>query len=100
MLIKTISLSILLALGLSHSVTVAKPPEQVITVQSQNHSVLDINTADADALSTLPGIGIHKAEAIIEYREKLGRFKSIQELLEVKGIGNRILAKLEGKIKV
>ncbi|MEJ6473395.1 helix-hairpin-helix domain-containing protein [Pseudoalteromonas piscicida] len=100
MLIKTTILSILLILGLSSSAVFAKPLERPVTTQSQQQSVLNINSADATALSSLPGIGIRKAEAIIEYRKKLGRFKSTQELLEVKGIGKGILAKLEGKIKV
>ncbi|PAY02150.1 competence protein [Pseudoalteromonas sp. HM-SA03] len=95
-------LSILLALGLSCSSVLAKPADQVKSVsQTQPQSVtLDINSADVSALSSLPGIGIRKAEAIVEYRKKMGRFKSTTELLEVKGIGKGILAKLEGKIRV
>ncbi|AUJ70606.1 ComEA family DNA-binding protein [Pseudoalteromonas sp. NC201] len=95
-------LSILLALGLSCSSVLAKPTDQAKSVyQTQQQSaVLDINSADASALSSLPGIGIRKAEAIVEYRKKMGRFKTTTELLEVKGIGKGILAKLEGKIRV
>ncbi|MEZ7207765.1 ComEA family DNA-binding protein [Pseudoalteromonas sp. DY56-GL79] len=95
-------LSILLALGLSCSSVLAKPAEQAKSAsQTQQQSVvLDINSADASALSSLPGIGIRKAEAIVEYRKKMGRFKTTTELLEVKGIGKGILAKLEGKIRV
>ena len=95
-------LSILLALGLSCSSVLAKPTDQAKSVSQtqQQSAVLDINSADASALSSLPGIGIRKAEAIVEYRKKMGRFKTTTELLEVKGIGKGILAKLEGKIRV
>ena len=48
---------------------------------------VDINTADADTLDTLPGIGPALAERIIAYREEHGPFESGEELMEVKGIG-------------
>ncbi|ASD66469.1 ComEA family DNA-binding protein [Pseudoalteromonas piscicida] len=99
---KSTILSILLALGLSCSSVLAKPADQEKSVSQiqQQSAVLNINSADASALSSLPGIGIRKAEAIVEYRKKMGRFKTTTELLEVKGIGKGILAKLEGKIRV
>ena len=51
---------------------------------------VDINTADAETISTeLNGIGMAKAEAIVEYRKKYGPFKSADELSLVKGIGDR-----------
>lgn len=48
---------------------------------------VDINTADADTLDTLPGIGPALAGRIIAYREAHGPFDSGEELMEVKGIG-------------
>lgn len=48
---------------------------------------VDINTADAEILDTLPGIGPALAGRIIAYREEHGPFKSGEELMEVKGIG-------------
>ena len=51
---------------------------------------VDINTADAETISTeLNGIGLAKAKAIIEYREKYGPFKNPEDLSLVKGIGDR-----------
>jgi len=51
---------------------------------------VDINTADAETISTeLNGIGMAKAEAIVEYRKKYGPFKSADDLSLVKGIGDR-----------
>jgi len=51
---------------------------------------VDINTADAETISTeLNGIGLTKAKAIVEYREKYGPFKNAEDLSLVKGIGDR-----------
>jgi len=51
---------------------------------------VDINTADAETISTeLNGIGLTKAKAIVEYREKYGPFKNPGDLSLVKGIGER-----------
>jgi competence protein ComEA len=51
---------------------------------------VDINTADAATISnSLKGVGMSKAEAIIEYRKKHGPFKNADELSLVKGIGER-----------
>ena len=51
---------------------------------------VDINTADAETISReLNGVGLTKAQAIVEYREKHGPFKSAQDLSLVKGIGDR-----------
>lgn len=51
---------------------------------------VDINTADAATISAeLKGVGLSKAQAIVEYREKHGPFKSPDDLSLVKGIGDR-----------
>ena len=54
---------------------------------------VNINTADAQTLATLEGIGEKRAEAIIEYRSKYGPFVSIEDLVKVKGIGVKTLEK-------
>jgi competence protein ComEA len=56
---------------------------------------ININTADAEQLATLPGIGQVKAEAIIKYREDKGKFKNINDLKEVKGIGDKLIEKIK-----
>jgi competence ComEA-like helix-hairpin-helix protein len=53
--------------------------------------IININTADSQTLTRLPGIGIKTAEKIIELRLKRQRFNSVEELLEVKGIGKKKL---------
>ncbi|KXI28164.1 ComEA family DNA-binding protein [Paraglaciecola hydrolytica] len=61
---------------------------------------INLNTASLDELTTLPGIGEKKAAAIIEYREKFGKFTSLEQLAEVKGIGTKMLEKLQDKISI
>ncbi len=59
---------------------------------------VNINTADEAALTSLKGIGKTKAKAIIDYRQKNGPFKSVDDLKNVKGIGDKTLAKLRDQI--
>ena len=61
---------------------------------------LNINTASVSELTTLPGIGEVKAKAIIEYRVANGGFKSIEEIMEVKGIGEKTFIKIKDMIYV
>ena len=61
------------------------------TGTSAEPAVLDLNTATAEQLATLPGIGEAKAAAIISYREEIGRFDYVEDLLEVRGIGDAIV---------
>ena len=68
--------------------------------------VVNVNTASAAELEMLPGVGASRAKAVIEAREAKGGFKSLDDLLAVKGIGEASLAKLrphltlEGKTTV
>lgn len=64
-------------------------------------AAVNINTADADTLvRELRGVGPAKAQAIIEYREAHGPFTSVDDLLEVKGIGTATLEKNRAKLGV
>jgi len=63
-------------------------------------AAVNINKADKAALEALPGIGSSKAAAIIEYRTKNGNFKTKEGLLEVKGIGPKILESIQKDIEL
>lgn len=63
-------------------------------------SPLDLNTATEEELTTLPGIGEELARRIVEYREASGPFESVEEIMEVSGIGEGKFADLEGRITV
>ena len=54
---------------------------------------VDINTADRATLMTLSGVGAAFADRIIEYREENGGFKAVQELTNIRGIGQALLEK-------
>ncbi|MDE0157950.1 MAG: helix-hairpin-helix domain-containing protein [Gammaproteobacteria bacterium] len=54
---------------------------------------VDINTADKETLMNLNGIGESFAERIIEYREQNGGFKAVQELTNIRGIGQTLVEK-------
>jgi competence protein ComEA len=63
-------------------------------------SPLDLNTATQEELAQLPGIGEELARRIVEHREANGPFETIEELMEVSGIGEGKFADLEGRITV
>jgi competence protein ComEA len=61
---------------------------------------MNLNTATAVQLETLPGIGARTAERIIEYRTKNGGFKKVEELMNVQGVGEKSFLKLKSLITV
>ncbi len=61
---------------------------------------VNINTADEAALMSIKGIGKTKAKAIIDYRQKNGAFKTVDELTKVKGIGEKSLSKFKDQVTV
>jgi competence protein ComEA len=62
--------------------------------------IVNINTASASDLEALPGIGAKTAARIVEYRQKNGPFKKIEELMNVRGIGEKNFLKLKPQISV
>lgn len=64
-------------------------------------SEVNINSADAEMLAaSLKGVGLKKAEAIVQWRKKNGKFKSVDELALVKGIGESTIEKNRPKLKI
>ena len=61
---------------------------------------ININTATAAQLEALPGIGARTAQAIVDHRQKNGGFKKIEELMNVKGIGEKSFLKLKPMVTV
>ena len=69
-------------------------------VPTQELNVVDINKADVETLSLLNGVGAKRAKAIVVYRELHGDFNTIDDLLNVKGIGQSVLEKNKRIIKL
>ena len=63
-------------------------------------AVVNLNAATAAQIATLPGIGEKAALRIVEYREKNGGFKKVEELMNVKGIGEKSFLKLKALVTV
>lgn len=79
----------------------AKAPLMLDVAAKAQNAKVDLNGADAPTLQReLSGIGEAKAKAIVAYRDSNGPFSSVDELLEVKGIGKAILDKNREKLEV
>lgn len=72
----------------------------ISTTESSESGLVNINTADAEMLKTLPGIGDAKAADIIAYREEHGAFSSIEDIKNVSGIGESIYNRISSGITV
>ena len=89
-----------LCIGYAQVATAAKnEPAAAVASASTDSGKLNINTADEAALQgQMIGIGATKARAIVQYREDNGPFSSVDDLLEVKGIGVKTLEKSRDKL--
>ncbi|WP_281487022.1 helix-hairpin-helix domain-containing protein [Lysinibacillus sphaericus] len=73
----------------------------MLPLESQNKSQkINVNTADAETLATLPGIGPSKAHSILSYREEKGRFQTIDDVRNINGIGDKTFEKIKDSITV
>jgi competence protein ComEA len=68
--------------------------------RGESSSLININTATAGELESLPNIGPARAAMIVEYRERHGYFKSVEELTRVPGIGEKILASFRDLVTI
>ncbi|MBE5911904.1 ComEA family DNA-binding protein [Pseudobutyrivibrio sp.] len=78
----------------------AKLQEAAIAEESANDGLVNINTADVQLLTTLPGIGENKAKQIVAYRDSNGAFSSIEDIKNVSGIGDGIFNQINSLIKI
>ena len=71
-----------------------------VVIAAQDEDVININTATEEELRQLTGIGEVKAKRIIEHRKAHGPFKSIEDIMNVKGIGEKTFMKFKDRIVV
>jgi competence protein ComEA len=62
--------------------------------------VVNLNTATATQLASLPGIGSKTAALIVQYRQKNGSFKKIEEIMNVRGVGEKSFLKIKSRLTV
>ena len=86
------------ATGATLAAQTKTPP--AATAKPASTAVVNINTASATEIATLPGVGAKMAARIIEYRQKNGPFKKVEELMNVRGIGEKNFLKLKPQLAV
>jgi competence protein ComEA len=93
---------VLLALGFGVATSAAQEARQTGTSSSPAtaSAPINLNTASVAQLETLPGIGKSTAERILEYRQKNGSFKKVEDLMNVRGVGEKSFLKLKPLITV
>jgi competence protein ComEA len=91
-----------LALALIVCLGLALAPAAAMAQKSKAASTekINLNTATAEQLQTLPGIGPSLAKTIIEHRTKSGKFNKVEELLNVKGIGEKKFLQIKDRLVV
>jgi competence protein ComEA len=102
--IMRISLATVLAIGVTVLVSqaglAATQSSAPAATAAPSKPAINLNTATIEQLETLPGIGRKTAERILEYRTKSGGFKRIEDLMNVKGIGEKSFLKLKPLVAV
>jgi len=103
--------SLSLCLAVAPMDSFAKSSDTTSTVEKANQTTtakktaktatkaVNINTADKETLTQIPGVGPVTADSILEYRKANGKFKSAQDLMNVKGIGEKNLKKMKPFLK-
>jgi competence protein ComEA len=97
-----IVIAVLLVFGLGVATRAAQDTSRrsPATSTASASSPVNLNTASVAQLETLPGIGKATAERILEYRQKNGSFKKVEDLMNVRGVGEKSFLKLKPLVTV
>jgi competence protein ComEA len=90
-----VAMVVFLSAGVGPAIAQEKPAKAAPAIATVN-----LNTATSVQLEGLPGVGAKAAQRIIEYRQKNGAFKKIEELMNVKGFGEKSFLKLKPYLTV
>ena len=74
-----------------------KPP---VAATAASTEVVNLNTATAAQIALLPGIGPKTADLVVQYRQKNGPFKKIEEIMNVRGIGEKSFLRIKDRLSV
>lgn len=74
------------------------PARELAAVEKDGRALININRADAETLCLIDGVGEVLSQRIVEYREENGLFSSVDELLEVRGIGEATLEDIRPRL--
>ena len=91
---------VLLVLGLAVATAAAQDAPRRSSPTSSASAPINLNTATVAQLESLPGIGKATAERILEYRQKNGSFKRVEDLMNVRGVGEKSFLTLKPLVTV
>ena len=94
-MIKSLVLSVVFGLVFSSVLSL-----QVQAAQKESEKKININTASLAELQELPQIGVKVAQRIIDFRKEHGKFKKIEEIMKIRGIGEKTFKKIKDLITV
>jgi competence protein ComEA len=95
-----IMMAAIAAIALSAPVTSAQSKAPAPQPTATATAPVNLNTATAEQLTTIPGVGPKMAERIIDYRQKNGGFKKVEDLMNVSGVGEKSFLKMKPLITV
>ncbi len=90
--------SIYIAIAILALIPTILPAQETTAADQAGTSQININTANESQLTELPGIGPSIAERIVRHRQKVGPFRTVEDLKQVKGIGDKIFIKIKNLI--
>ena len=100
MMLAITAMAVLPAAAHQKSQAPASKPSAAVKNGDASIAPVNLNTATQAQLETLPGIGAKAAQRILEYRQKNGSFKKLEDLMNVKGIGEKSFLKLKPRLTV
>jgi comEA protein len=85
---------------LSLPLVAQRAPKPPVTATVVSTEVVNLNSATAAQIASLPGIGPKTADLVVQYRTKNGPFKKIEEIMNVRGIGEKSFLKIKDRLTV